>query len=921
MRLPGEAMGSVGQKMKQERNVLGMEVFMKQRRNKWTTWILVFAMLVSMIGGAGTDAGVAQAAKAKNGKLSASSKKMTVGQKAKLKVKKLPKGAKKVTYKWKSNKKSVIKISGKATKRKVTIQAKKAGNAKVTCTMKFKVKKSGRLVKKKAKLTCKVKVQAKRGSGDGGAGSKPGGKPSSPTAKPGTTGKPGETAAPGTTSKPGETAAPGTTNNPNATVAPGTTGKPGETAAPGTTNNPNATVEPGTTGKPGETAAPGTTNNPNATAEPGTTGKPGETAKPGTTNDPNATAEPGTTSKPNVTEKPAAPTPVPGSAEAFAAQNQETVVKAMGAGWNLGNQLEANISGTPSETAWGNPVITEDLILAVKNAGFKTIRIPVSYLNKIGSAPNYTIDAAWLNRVQEVVDMCIDNGLYAIINIHGDGYNSVQGGWLLCNGSDQETIRTKYKKCWEQIADKFKGYDEHLIFESMNEEFDGTYNTPNKDYYQNINEYNQIFVDTVRQSGGNNGMRWLLIPGWNTDIGYTTGDYGFSLPTDTHLSADIPSGQKRIMISVHYYNPWGFCGEENSQDYTQWGSVATDSSKVPGYGTENDMKNLFNKLYTKFVKNGYPVIIGEYGAQDRSDFDSKNNECRAYFAKKVCEVSLQYGCVPVWWDNGANNGNGKGAFGLFNRNGSVTVTEQGIIDAIMSIYSQESTATGITLDKTSFTTHVGDADVTLKATLEPADSKDTIRWTSSDEGIASVNANGKVTAVKVGTAVITAEANGHKATCTVTVEALTTIRASLRSQSADGWVTLQGDYVDISSAGGRYTLKLTDTANKLKKMTSLYIKDISLAEDGDTSIFKDFTLTINSITFNGTALSMNKTVFTPDTPGKFDFCFINSWGDNYVNDITGTKEGDNTIYSFSKGTYQSTNTVQIDFTISNIKVN
>ena len=88
-------------------------------------------------------------------------------------------------------------------------------------------------------------------------------------------------------------------------------------------------------------------------------------------------------------------------------------------GWNLGNQLESNSDGTPSETAWGNPVITENLIKQVKAQGFKSIRIPVSYLSKM-IRPDYTIDSKWLDRVQEVVDMCIDNGLYAIINVHGD---------------------------------------------------------------------------------------------------------------------------------------------------------------------------------------------------------------------------------------------------------------------------------------------------------------------------------------------------------------------------------------------------------------------------------------------------------------------------------------------------------------------
>lgn len=117
--------------------------------------------------------------------------------------------------------------------------------------------------------------------------------------------------------------------------------------------------------------------------------------------------------------------------------------------------------------------------------------------------------------------MCINNGLYAIINIHGDGYNTVEGGWLLCNGADQYTIRQKYAACWKQIAERFKNYDHHLVFESMNEVFDDTYGVPNHTYYSNINSLNQIFVDTVRQTGGNNAKRWLMLPGWNTNINYT----------------------------------------------------------------------------------------------------------------------------------------------------------------------------------------------------------------------------------------------------------------------------------------------------------------------------------------------------------------------------------------------------------------
>jgi endoglucanase len=287
--------------------------------------------------------------------------------------------------------------------------------------------------------------------------------------------------------------------------------------------------------------------------------------------------------------------------------------------------------------------------------------------------------------VQEVVDMCIKYDLYVIINIHGDGYNSIDGGWLLCNGSDQTTIRKKYAACWKQIANKFKNYDQHLIFESMNEEFDGTYGTPNTTYYSNINKLNQLFVDTVRQTGGNNAKRWLMIPGWNTDIEYTAGDYGFALPTDNYRSSDISSSEKRIMISVHYYNPWDFCGAESSS-YTQWGSKATNSSKVPGYGDASYINYAFGLLASKFTSQGYPVVIGEYGAIDKSAYDSQNTACRAEFASTVCTYAKKYGCVPIWWDNGVT---GTYGFGLFNRY-TYQVTQQSIINAIMSVYPSTS---------------------------------------------------------------------------------------------------------------------------------------------------------------------------------------------------------------------------------------
>lgn len=364
--------------------------------------------------------------------------------------------------------------------------------------------------------------------------------------------------------------------------------------------------------------------------------------------------------------------------------NQSQIVEAMGPGWNLGNQLESVTDNVPEETNWGNPVITEKLIQSVKAAGFKSIRIPVSYFAKIDDDKDYTIDSKWLDRVQEVVDYCIKNDLYAVINIHGDGYNTIDGSWLLCNGKNQTEIKKKYKKVWKQIAERFKNYDEHLLFESMNEEFDGSYSEPNKEYYQNINDYNQIFVDTVRKTGDNNTKRWLIIPGWNTNINYTAGDYGFKLPTDQYRDKSIDKEEQRIMISVHYYSPWEFCGGENCV-ITQWGNEADDPSKTSTTCDETYMKNQLNLMKTTFADKGYPVFIGEYGSIDKTSYDSENEYYRAYFARKLCQLSRKNGCIPMYWDNGYNGVHG---FGLFDRT-TCEITQPVIIDAIMEGFGQK----------------------------------------------------------------------------------------------------------------------------------------------------------------------------------------------------------------------------------------
>lgn len=356
--------------------------------------------------------------------------------------------------------------------------------------------------------------------------------------------------------------------------------------------------------------------------------------------------------------------------------DQTQITEAMGLGWNLGNQLEASSGGLPSETCWGNPEITKELIDTIKAQGFKTVRIPVSYLDMIGDGPDYKIDTDWLDRVQEVVDYVVNNDMFAIVNMHGDGYYTVDHSWLLCAEDDdkQTEIKDKYGKVWTQIADRFKDYDQHLIFESMNEEFNNDYGKPDEKAYDNINAYNQIFVDSVRATGSNNEKRWLLLPGWNTNIKYTAGDdYNFKIPTDKGCKAD----GKRIMISVHYYDPFNFTIDENKTAKTQWGKYAVKN--YDNWGQEDYVDSQMALLNEKFVSQGYPVVIGEFGAQDKTEKFADYNEFRRYWSEYLIKAAKKNGVVCVYWDNGYNGNKG---FGIINRF-DYTITQPDLIAGMM----------------------------------------------------------------------------------------------------------------------------------------------------------------------------------------------------------------------------------------------
>lgn len=609
----------------------------------------------------------------------------------------------------------------------------------------------------------------------------------------------------------------------------------------------------------------------------------------------------------------------PASVKPFRELSAEEITAQMGAGWNLGNQLEASIGGMVYETAWNNPVITPELLQFVKAQGFSTVRIPVSYLRHIGTEQSgYHIDENWMVRVNQVVDYAIDAGLYVIINVHGDGYGTVDGGWLLPHQSDQEEILKKYAAVWRQIATRYKDYDEHLIFESMNEI--GAESNCSDSLYKNINAYNQTFLDTVRQTGGNNDRRWVLVPGYNTNIDKTTDGSGFVLPKDTYLSGNVAAGEHRIMVSVHYYDPWGFCGAEND-DATQWG-VDADSTKTAGWGDEVYMEQQFAKLHEKFSSQGYPVVIGEYGSIDKSPADAQNTAFRVHFASKVCEKAVKYGLVPVYWDNGYN---GKYGFGLFQRQ-TISVTQPEIVAAIIEAFDdggekEDGTATGITLSAQHLTMTEGVGSEQLTAVLTPAGCTDRVVWSSSNDAVATVTRDGFVRANGVGSAVITAKCNGHAAQCTVTVEKAAVTTVNLYLLETQGWQTASGDKAVMVSGNGSYFVTMKVSAEMLRNIGSFYFKDAKVqAGTLEKSLMKSGKLTVDAITINGKKLTLTGNAANVPAIYEecFDYCLLNRWatGNEAFKEFVIMQDGD---YSFSGVELLDTNEITVNFTVSEVQ--
>ncbi len=335
-------------------------------------------------------------------------------------------------------------------------------------------------------------------------------------------------------------------------------------------------------------------------------------------------------------------------------------------GWNLGNSLEA-IGNAPApttvsqETAWGNPVVSQALLNAVAAAGFKSIRVPVSW--KQYADANDRIGSAWFDRVAQVVDQARQAGLIVIINVHWDG------GWLQPTYADQAAANARLKTFWTQIATRFRDQDDRLLFAGTNEVMvKDNYNAPTAEHCAVQNGFNKVFVDAVRATGGGNASRYLIVQGYNTNIDHTIA-CNATLPTDSVVG--------RMMMEVHYYDPYDFALNEKSAIW-QWGAGATDPKAVQAWGNEEGVDAAFRKVKVTFADRGIPVILGEYGAIAKTEYDPAG-KYRTAWDRYVTRSAVQHGMVPIYWDNGPT---GNHTLGLFDR-AAARVVHADIVKAIV----------------------------------------------------------------------------------------------------------------------------------------------------------------------------------------------------------------------------------------------
>lgn len=508
------------------------------------------------------------------------------------------------------------------------------------------------------------------------------------------------------------------------------------------------------------------------------------------------------------------------------------IVKEMGIGINLGNTYEACgdwITGTAPEdyyTSWGSVVLTEDIIKGYAEAGFESLRVPVAWSNLMTEENGeYIVSEDYLASVKQTVDWALDAGLYVIINEHWDY------GWLKTLPENKEEGMKKYLSIWEQVADAFKDYGDHLIFESQNEElgaWEKDVNGTTEYYYWNrwggetvpngkqlaydlCNEVNQEFVDLIRASGGNNAKRHLLISGFCTDIDCTC-DELFKMPNDP---------ANRMAVSVHYYTPTNYALSDNDKS---WGTEA-DYAELNGY---------MDMLKERFVDNNVPVIIGECCAGMQISLKEEGT-AREYFTA-VCEAAYSRGMCPVLWDiTYASNQPADNQ--IYNRR-TQKMQDPQLQTALNNIVANDK-QTGIISGGREVTKKYLDAAFDLGVTVNSGAAP---TYSSSNEKVATIDKNGKVTILSAGKTTITVFApatdkyTAAAADITLTVEKLPTppnapaenmtvaysVDSTNKIKLADGWswtkntalepgktVTVKAVYSDTNYSSRSATVNIT----------------------------------------------------------------------------------------------------------------
>ncbi|SFC60199.1 glycoside hydrolase family 5 protein [Ruminococcus albus] len=332
------------------------------------------------------------------------------------------------------------------------------------------------------------------------------------------------------------------------------------------------------------------------------------------------------------------------------------LVAEMKTGWNLGNSLDATgAAGNASEVNWGNPKTTKEMIDAVYNKGFDVIRIPVTWGGHVGDGPDYKIDEDWLARVQEVVNYAYDDGAYVIINSHHEE------DWRIPDNEHIDAVDEKTAAIWKQVAERFKDYGDHLIFEGLNEpRVKGSpeeWNGGTEEGRRCVERLNQTFLDTVRATGGNNEKRLLLMTTYASSCGLNV-IQDTAIPEDDHIG-----------FSIHAYTPYAFTYNANAD----WELFEWDNSR------DGELITLMSNLKENYLDKDIPVIITEYGAVCKNN----NDEERAKWVSAYIEYAEMLGGIPcVWWDNGYYS-SGNELFGIFDRNTCTWFTDT-VTDAIIA---------------------------------------------------------------------------------------------------------------------------------------------------------------------------------------------------------------------------------------------